>query len=373
MKRLSIDTSVLEDLEIGLDAIAYTADPAIEFMGLAFNKVKKSEYITSQKFGVSTDEVKMQIAGPIMLPKDIYRYDSKNGEYEIVFTADNIYTLTKQLMRKLPSLGVDTIFNEEHTDKKVDAYIFSVLLVDSEKEVNYIKEKYNMELPIGSSFVVTQVNDRKTYDYLVENNMIGFSVEGLFKLDEIVNEQLNKNKLKEMKKTKFTKIGSKRFKFEIEDHKELVGEKIAELVGDASLEGVTEEIEIIDVETMEEVTVKVEDGVITEIVETEVIDETALNEEEKEEVKEEVKEEELETEEVKEEVIEEEKFEMTEDMVKEIVATELQVLIDKIAELEAKLEGKEKQVEQELSDEKEDKEQKFKRAISSFITKTNKY
>lgn len=364
-KKLSIDTSILTDLDLGLDAIAYTSDPAIELIGLAF---KKNNIVKTVKHTFVSDDVKMQIAGPIMIPKDIYRYDDVNGEYDIVFTAENIEMLSKQLMEKLPSLGVDTIFNDEHfADKKVRAYIFQAIFISDQTDIDYIKEKYNYDIPIGSMFIVTQVKDRETFDYLVKNNKLGFSVEGLFKLDKIVEEQLNKNKNKINMKKKFVyqknKFTSEPTEIlidgELEVGKAVIakdenGEVIENWSGDIVIDGYM---------------VTVIDGAISELVKTE------MEEDSKEDTEKDVK---TEMEDTKEEDTKEEKMEgevLTIDMVKEIVGQEIEFLIKRIAELESKIneteESKEESETSELGFSKEIEKEEFKSKLNSMIKRFN--
>ena len=347
-KKLSIDTSILSDLDLGLDAIAYTADPAIEILGIAFNKVYKSKFISNQKIKFVGDEKKLQIAGAIMIPKDIYRYDSEMGEYDIVFNSKNIEDLTKQLMEKLPQLGVESIFNDEHlSDKKISAFIYQILYVSDEKEVEYIKSKYNYDMPIGGTFIVTQVKDKKTYDYLVENNKIGFSVEGLFKLDEIIESQLNKNKKINMKKEfvyKQNKFTSEPSEISIDGELTVGTGVIAKDEAGEIMENWSGELVI------DEKEVTVIDGIITEIEGVELEDEKS----EEEKLEDEKSEEELEDEKSKEEELEGEVI--TEERVLEIVNEQLDFLIKRISELEKIItETPKVETETELTEEEKEK------------------
>lgn len=160
-KRLSIDLEVLSNLDLGIDAIAYTNDPAIEIKGLAFKK-NKLKFISDVEQVRFTDEKKMQIAGPIMCVKDIYRYDSEDGEYDIIFDYETNKALYNQLMKKLPMLGKETIFNDEHiSENQIKAHLLNAMFVESQEEIDYIYNKYNHKVELGTVWVLTQVNDKK--------------------------------------------------------------------------------------------------------------------------------------------------------------------------------------------------------------------
>lgn len=386
-KRLSIDLEVLSNLDLGIDAIAYTSDPAIELFGVALNKVKKISSPSNLKFA---DEKKMQIAGPIMAVKDIYRYDSEDGEYDIIFDYETNRALYNQLMKKLPMLGKETIFNDEHiSENQIKAHMLNAMFVESQEEIDYIKKKYNHNVELGTVWVLTQVNDKKTYDYLVKNDKIGFSIEGLFKLDEVIKSQLNNNKIRMSKKLKFQKVRFilKKGKFatevseiEVENGDIEIGSEV--IVTDDSgevIENWSGEAAILDEVSGDIVEVTIKDDEIIEIDGETVETETDLNEDEKkeelesvDEVEEEVKEEVKETEEELTDETEDEKKEELEDSTVEYATKEeLEHLIALVADLQAQI-GMLNLSGQTDEDVKENKEENFKRQLAQAIAKRNK-
>ena len=194
MKRLEVDLNSLEEIKYGVKVIAFTDDPAIVVKGIALSKQKEKKLLFS-------DSVKMQIVAPLLVPMDIYRYDDKDGEYEIVFTADAVEKITKQMMKNLPMSGLESIFTDEHTDDFLDAFIFELIFVDTKEKRTMLKRQYGLDLPIGGTCVNVQCESKETHDYLIKNGKLGLSIDGLFQLKDV---KLNKHKMKKTK-LKFTK------------------------------------------------------------------------------------------------------------------------------------------------------------------------
>jgi hypothetical protein len=137
------------------------------------------------------DDVKYRITAPAMIPMDIYRRDSEEGDYYVQFTADVIEKIHAKFMADLRNRD---IFNLEHdTDKKVPAYILETWIVD-----NPTKDKafstFGIEVPEGTLMVTAQVTDPEYYNKLVEEGQVGFSIEGFLGLK--LSEQLNLNTMK---------------------------------------------------------------------------------------------------------------------------------------------------------------------------------
>lgn len=231
---------------------------------------------------------------------------------------------------------------------------------------------------------------KKTYDYLVKNDKIGFSIEGLFKLDEVIKSQLNNN-IRMSKKLKFQKVrfilkkgkfASEVSEIEVENGDIEIGKEV--IVTDDSgevIENWSGEAAILDEVSGDIVEVTIKDDEIVEIdgetVETETED---LNEDEKkteelesvDEVEEEVKEEVKETEEELTDETEDEKKEELEDSTVEYATKEeLEHLIALVADLQAQI-GMLNLSGQTDEDVKENKEENFKRQLAQAIAKRNK-
>jgi hypothetical protein len=180
--KITIDEEYSDGENLGIEMIAFTNMPAIKVKGLAFSSEKKMLF---------ADDVKYRITAPAMIPMDIYRRDSEEGDYYVQFTADVIEKIHAKFMADLRNRD---IFNLEHdTEKKVPAYILETWIVD-----NPTKDKafstFGIEVPEGTLMVTAQVTDPEYYNKLVEEGQVGFSIEGFLGLK--LSEQLNLNTMK---------------------------------------------------------------------------------------------------------------------------------------------------------------------------------
>lgn len=164
--------------ELGIDAIAFTKTPAIIVKGFAFTEeTPKSLYFSDGK--------KYRIVAPCMIPMQIYRND-QGEEYYVEFTAEEIERIHQKFMQGLDNTKQN--FNKEHDNsKKVPAYVLEAWLVD-----NPLKDKaytsYGLQVPKGTLMMTTQITDKDYYQKLVEDDQIGYSVEGFFGLDLKLNK-----------------------------------------------------------------------------------------------------------------------------------------------------------------------------------------
>jgi hypothetical protein len=363
--KITIDEEYSDGEKLGIEKIAHTARPAIKVKGIAFSaadlhpncrceiidgelktepdacdyclemKSKEFSFHTNKSYGFA-DEPKMRIAAPLMIPGEIYRSDEVDGEHYVEFTVEEIEKIHKDFMKNLTN---KEIYNEEHDNTRISdkSYLLEALLIDTDNKVKMIKDDYGIEVPKGTLFTITQIEDKEYYNYLVENDMLGLSLEGFLGLK--LSEQKNKKQTMSKKVQRLSKKNrfSAKVKFEdavvIEDIT-IVAEEIKEgqevLVIDENLvvvEDYSGEVEVNGVE------ITIEEGVITEVAEgTEEVVETELEEEvkeeemaeEKEELEEEVKEEEL-----------EEKVELTEEEVMKFVQPKIDEILEMIAEIKA--------------------------------------
>lgn len=284
----------------GVKNIAFTKNPAIKLTGLALSDVEKQL--------IFQDEKKMQICAPLLVPMKVYRYDNKDGDFYVQFTEEVIEKVAKNMMKNLSMSGQESIFTNEHTDQKLNAYIFELMLVDNEKRQSFIKENYNYDMPLGGVWLTVQCDDAGTYEYIVENKKMGFSIDGLFPLKKL-QKQINMSKEEEKK-------------IELEEGKKYV----------------------------------VKDG------------ELVLEEEPKEELKEEVKEEEPEKE-VKEELEDEP---TSESLTKADLSEALTPLIDVISELKAEIVNAKAEAVEDTTVQMSDEEKpKYKFALQWILGRNN--
>lgn len=184
--KITIDEGYADGEDLGISAIAFTANPAIKVKGMAFSSEDEKKLFF-------TDNTKMRIAAPALIPMTIYRNDDM-GEYFVEFTADEIEKIHGKFMENLSNNGK---FNIEHNDKNVvPAYILETWIVqDPLKDKAY--STFGIEVPAGTLMFVSQITDKEFYTSLVENKQIGYSIEGFLglKLEDLINK---KNKLNNM-------------------------------------------------------------------------------------------------------------------------------------------------------------------------------
>jgi len=180
--KITIDEAYNDGIEpLGVDAIAFTANPAVLVKGVAFKSQAKSHF---------ADEKKYRITAPAMIPMDIYRRDDDMGEYYVQFSEVEIDTIFKDFMLNLNNRN---LFNLEHEgDQIVPAYILEAWLVDN-PEADKAKSTFGISVPKGTLMVTAQITDTDYYNKLVEAGQVGFSIEGFLGLK--LSNQINTNNM----------------------------------------------------------------------------------------------------------------------------------------------------------------------------------
>jgi hypothetical protein len=163
--KITIDPEYSEGEELGIDQIAFTSNPAIKVRGLAFENVAKRFF---------SDNLKYRVTAPAMIPMEIYRRDD-DGEYYVQFDETTIEQIYVKFMKDLSNRNV---FNLEHDqEKEVPAYILEAWIVDNPTQDKAFTT-YCIEVPKGTLMLTAQITDVDYYNKLVEDEQIGFSIEG---------------------------------------------------------------------------------------------------------------------------------------------------------------------------------------------------
>jgi hypothetical protein len=236
--KITIDPEYSENGEdLGIEQIAFTSTPAIKVMGMAFNSQVKPM--------IFKDNVKYRIVAPALIPMEIYRKDDEDGkEYYVKFTKEEIEKIHSKFMRDMSNKD---LFNLEHdTNETVPAYILEAWIVDSPlKDKAY--SSFGIEVPTGTLMVTAQVTDQEYYNYLVDNDQVGFSIEGYLgmKLKEVtqLKTDIKMNKLPDGEHTIEGKI------YVVTDG-EITEIRDAEVVAATLADTVVEEEEVVEEETM---------------------------------------------------------------------------------------------------------------------------
>ena len=181
--KITIDPEYSDGEDLGIDMIAFTSKPAIKVKGMAFNQATPMTF---------SDDIKMRIVAPAMIPMQIYRRDEDGTEYDVEFTEEVIESIHAKFMQNLQNKD---IFNLEHDgEEKVPAYILEAWIVENPKQDKAFTT-YGIEVPKGTLMLTSQVTDKEYYDSLVESGQVGYSIEGFLglKLSELL--KLNTMKL----------------------------------------------------------------------------------------------------------------------------------------------------------------------------------
>jgi hypothetical protein len=253
--KITIDEEFSEGNELGISAIAFTDSPAIITKGMAFkSQAKPLMFKESQaKPLMFKDDSKMRVAAPVMIPMDIYRSD-EDGEYYVEFNEEVIEQIYSKFMQNLSNKD---LFNIEHkAENKVPAYVLESMLVDTDAKIQMLKSDYNIDVPKGSVFVVSQITDKDYYNNLVSKDQLGYSIEGFLGLKlnkhNMVKEKYELDgKFYEVVDGKLTPIALEEEKEEevvmaeeTEEKEEVVEEEMAEEVVEEKEEVVEEEMAV---------------------------------------------------------------------------------------------------------------------------------
>jgi hypothetical protein len=177
--KITIDPEYSDGEELGIEQIAFTSQPAVITKGMAFDENKRLFF---------SDDLKYRVVAPAMIPMQIYRKDDEDGEYFVSFDQTTIEQIHSKFMQDLSNRDV---FNLEHdTDKTVPAYVLEAWLVGSDPKKDKAYSSYGIEVPEGTLMITAQVTDKDYYNELVNNEQIGFSIEGFLGLK--LRNQLNK-------------------------------------------------------------------------------------------------------------------------------------------------------------------------------------
>ncbi|NDW09828.1 XkdF-like putative serine protease domain-containing protein [Dysgonomonas sp. 520] len=222
-KDIPIYKCEIEDYdETGIYAISFVDFPAVEVDFVALSKQKKE-----QKLHLNSD--KQILTGVVLQPEQlIYRYDDKNGEYYITYSAPQIEKIAQKMMKTGVALHNTT---HQHEAPLTGNYLVELWIIqDSDNDkANALGFK---GLPKGTLMCSYKISDSKYWNEQIKSgNVKGFSLEGMFyqeklrktKSDLSINHKVIKNKKKNnsitmnknTNKNLLSKIG--RFFLDIED------------------------------------------------------------------------------------------------------------------------------------------------------------
>ena len=155
-----------ENEDAGIDAISIVSSPAIESNFLAF----KSQEI---KFAKVDDDKRILMGAALIPNKPIYRKDEKK-EYYVYFSADTVRKASELFFIN----GNQNNTTLEHNMALNGLTVVESWIVEGEQDKSRI---YGLDVPVGTWMVSMKVNNDEVWnDYVKENKVKGFSIEGYF-------------------------------------------------------------------------------------------------------------------------------------------------------------------------------------------------
>ena len=169
----------IDDGLTGISAISLVESPAVEKDFLCFSKEKETVKL-------NFDNAKRVISGVVCLADTpIYRYNEKYGEYYVVFSKETI----QKMVEKFAKMDLFKSVNLQHDDTKfVDGiYMFESYIINKERGINPVEFS---DIPDGSWIASYKVENDELWGEIVNGNKLnGFSLQGLFELEEKFTEQ----------------------------------------------------------------------------------------------------------------------------------------------------------------------------------------
>lgn len=150
----------------GVLRVSLVDNPAVESDFVAYAEQERKDLFTI------TDEEKQRVFGPVLRADyPIYRRDKENGEYYIVFRADEIRAFAQKYLRD----GLQNEVDLEHDFKSIEgAEMVQYFIKDTEKGIAPVGYE---DVADGSLFAEYQITDADLWERIKKGEFHGFSVE----------------------------------------------------------------------------------------------------------------------------------------------------------------------------------------------------
>ena len=160
-----------------VDFVALVESPAIQRNFLAFTDHSQDQAKYKLNFAVQDKEQRI-VSGALMIADlPIYRRDEE-GEYYVMFSADEIKKIVQRFFKK----GYQAKVNIEHGKPAEGVYMFESYIIDKERGVN--PPTGFEDVANGSWFGSFKVENEKLWEQVKAGTFKGFSVEGLFRYEK---------------------------------------------------------------------------------------------------------------------------------------------------------------------------------------------
>ncbi len=157
---------ILEDDDIGVEAISVVHSPAIEEDFIA---LKKEEY----KFAEQDKEKRLLVGAALVPNKPIFR-KNEDEEYYIFFSKETVRKASQMFFKN----GNQSQATLEHEVKLDGMTVVESWIVESEKDKS---RHYGLDVPVGTWMVSMKVESEAVWqDYVKDGKVKGFSIEAYF-------------------------------------------------------------------------------------------------------------------------------------------------------------------------------------------------
>ena len=190
LSRHKVDLESSKTYEDGCGKLMYDSWGGEAALSWSERKLRQLEN-EKMTFAVASED-KMIIVGAAMIPnKMIHRYDMFGNKYYVYFSKESIRKMANRFLKQKRTDETSI----EHNGIKLGSD--KVYITESWISEDPTKDKssvYGFNLPAGTWFVQMKIDDPKVWELVKQNNLSGFSVEGLFKEKAVFSkaeEQIN--------------------------------------------------------------------------------------------------------------------------------------------------------------------------------------
>lgn len=164
-KRKVVKCVIDEEGRLGITAMGLVDSPAIEENWIALSKMQLSK----------RDDERRMLYGAALIPdKEILRYDDAGEPYYVFFEKETVSKIAHQFFKK----------NLQHTTNlQHEIPVTGVTVVESWIKEGKMDKSIQLgltDLPDGTWFIGTKVDDESVWSDVKEGKVKGYSIEGFF-------------------------------------------------------------------------------------------------------------------------------------------------------------------------------------------------
>lgn len=177
-KNLPIFYAEITSENEGIWAISLVDFPATQRNFVCFNEDK-----TIQMFSIQNEEERI-VTGVVMSANTpIYRRDEDGFEYYIVYKPETIKFMAEKMLKDNNQNQVDIMHNG---DLVGSVNLVELFIKDSSKGIN---PTFMEDVPDGSLMATYKVRDEKIWEAIKSGELNGFSLAGLFSIEQEDSEE----------------------------------------------------------------------------------------------------------------------------------------------------------------------------------------